>query len=50
MGTKLSLECVKEALDEERENLKHWNNLLTQYGTYGICRTMDCQPLVGQKL
>lgn len=41
IGTKLSLKYVKEILDEERENLKRWANLQTQYGAYGICRTID---------
>lgn len=40
MGTKLNLKYVKDLLEEERENLKRWSNLLTQYGTYGICRTI----------
>lgn len=40
IGTKLSLKYVRDALEEERENLKRWSNLLTQYGTHGICRTI----------
>jgi len=41
LGVKLSLKYVKGILDEERENLKSWANLQTQFGTYGICRTIE---------
>jgi len=41
IGVKLGLQFVKPVLDEERENLKLWSNLQTQFGTYGICRTID---------
>ena len=41
LGIKLSLKYVKDVLEEERENLKRWSNLSTQFGTYGICRTFD---------
>ena len=55
MGTKLNLKYVKETLDEERENLKRWSNLLTQYGTYGVCRTIawdyeQKRPYIGDVL
>lgn len=32
---------MKETLEEERENLKLWTNLQTQFGAYGLCRTID---------
>jgi hypothetical protein len=40
---------------EERENLKRWSNLLTQYGTYGVCRTIawdyeQKRPCIGDVL
>lgn len=38
IGVKLGLKYVKEILDEERENLKLWSNLQTQFGTYGMCK------------
>ncbi len=41
IGVKLSLKYVKGVLDEERENLKRWANMQTQFGTYGICRTIE---------
>lgn len=55
MGTKLNLKYAKEVLEEERENLKLWSNLLTQYGTYGICRTIawdyeQKRPYIGDVL
>ncbi len=40
VGVKLSLKYVKEVLEEERENLQLWSNLQTQYGAYGLCRTI----------
>ena len=41
IGVKLGLNYVKEVLEEERENLQLWSNLKTQFGAYGICRTID---------
>lgn len=41
MGVKLSLTYVKDVLEQERDNLKLWSNLETQYGVYGLCRTID---------
>lgn len=41
IGVKLGLNYVKEVLEEERENLQLWSNLQTQYGAYGICRTIE---------
>lgn len=41
IGVKLNLSYVKGHLEEERERLKLWSNLHTQYGTYGICKRID---------
>ncbi|WP_018212340.1 IS1634 family transposase [Desulfitobacterium hafniense] len=41
IGVKLGLKYVKNILDEERENLKLWSNLQTQFGAYGLCRTIE---------
>jgi len=41
IGVKLGLKYVKEVLDQERDNLRLWSNLQTQFGAYGICRTID---------
>ncbi|MEX1031355.1 MAG: IS1634 family transposase [Paenibacillaceae bacterium] len=41
IGVKLGLKYVKAILDEERENLRLWSNLQTQFGTYGICRSIE---------
>lgn len=41
IGVKLGLQYVKTVLDEERENLKLWSNLQTQFGAYGVCRTIE---------
>lgn len=41
MGVKLSLEYVRSILDHERDNLKLWGNLKTQFGIYGICRMIE---------
>ncbi|MDK2866958.1 MAG: hypothetical protein PWP38_1273, partial [Clostridiales bacterium] len=41
VGVKLGLTYVKGVLEEERANLQLWSNLETQFGTYGICRTLD---------
>jgi len=40
IGVKLSFKYVKEVLEEEKESLKRWSNLQTQFGVYGICRTI----------
>ena len=41
IGVKLSLKYVKAILEEEREGLKRWSLLQTQFGAYGICRTIE---------
>ncbi len=41
IGTKLSLKYVKDILEQERGNLQLWSNLQTQFGAYGLCRTID---------
>jgi transposase len=41
IGAKMSLNYVNEVLREERENFKRWSNLQTQFGVYGICRTIE---------
>lgn len=41
IGVKLGLNYVKDVLEEERENLKLWSNLDTQFGTYAVCKTID---------
>lgn len=41
IGVKLVLKYVKGVLDEERENLQLWSNLQTQFGAYGVCRTIE---------
>jgi transposase len=41
IGVKLSFKYVKEVLEEERENLRRWSSLQTQFGAYGISRTIE---------
>lgn len=41
IGVKLGIKYVKEILEEERENLQLWSNLQTQFGVYGLCRTIE---------
>ena len=41
VGVKLGLNYVKSVLEEERANLRLWSNLKTQFGTYGICRSIN---------
>jgi transposase len=41
IGVKLSFKYVKEELECERENLKRWSNLQTQFGIYGISKTIE---------
>jgi transposase len=41
IGVKLDLKYVKEVLEEERENLQLWSNFQTQFGIYGLCRTIE---------
>ncbi len=41
IGLKVGLSYVKAILEEEREHLKRWSNLQTQFGAYGLCRTID---------
>lgn len=41
IGVKLSLNYVREALEHERDNLKLWSNLETQFGTYGVSKTLE---------
>jgi len=38
IGLKMGLSYVKAFLEEERENLKRWSNLQTQFGAHGLCR------------
>lgn len=40
IGVKLGLNYVKEILEKDRENLKLWSNLQSQFGAYGLCRTI----------
>ena len=41
IGVKLGLTYVREALEEERDNLQLWSNLHPQFGAYGLCRTIQ---------
>jgi transposase len=41
IGVKLGLNYVKEVLEQERENLKLWSHLESQFNTYGICKTIE---------
>lgn len=41
IGVKLSLVYVNAVLEQERENLKLWRNLETQFGTYGLCKAIE---------
>lgn len=41
IGVKLGLRYVKDILEEERANLQLWSNLHTQFGVYGMCRTIE---------
>ena len=41
IGVKLGLKYIKTILDEERTNLQLWSNLHSQFGTYGICKTIE---------
>ena len=41
IDVKLNFSYVKTHLEEERERLKLWSNLHTQYGNYGICKRID---------
>jgi len=41
IGVRLGLKYVREIMQEERENLKLWGNLQTQFGAYGLCRMID---------
>ena len=41
IGVKLSLKYVKSVLEEERTNLQRWSQLQTQFGAYGICRSIE---------
>ena len=41
IGVKLSLSYVKTVLEQERDNLKLWGNLETQFGTYGLCKPIE---------
>ena len=41
IGVKLSLEYVKAILEQEREKLRLWGNLETQFGIYGLCRPIE---------
>jgi len=41
IGVKLSFKYVNKILEEERDNLKRWANMQTQYGVYGVCRPIE---------
>jgi transposase len=41
IGVKLNLKYLKDVLEKEKENLKLWSNLQTQFGIYGLCRTIE---------
>lgn len=41
VGVKLSLGFVKTILEQEREQLRLWSNLETQFGAYGLCKTIE---------
>jgi transposase len=41
IGVKLGINYVKEVLEQERENLKLWSHLESQFNTYGICKTIE---------
>ncbi|MDD4297853.1 MAG: IS1634 family transposase [Ruminiclostridium sp.] len=41
IGVKLGLNYVKGVLEEERTSLDLWSNLITGFGTHGICRQID---------
>lgn len=41
IGVKLGLNYVKSVIEEERANLGLWSNLITSFGTHGICRQID---------
>ncbi len=41
IGVKLNPTYAKTILDEERANLKRWSNHQTQFGVYGLCRTIN---------
>lgn len=38
---KLSLSYIKTVLEQERDNLRLWSNPKTQFGIYGLCRTIE---------
>lgn len=55
VGVKLGLKYVKEILEEERSALQLWSNLDTQFGTYGICKSIEWdyeqeRPYIGDTL
>ncbi|WP_446787582.1 IS1634 family transposase [Macellibacteroides fermentans] len=41
IGVRLGLNYVKDVLEEEREKLQLWANLKTQFGVYGLGRTIE---------
>lgn len=41
VGVKLGLGYVKTVLDQERDNLRLWGNLETQFGIYGLSRMIE---------
>jgi len=41
IGVKLGLGYVKTVLNAERESLKQWVHFMPQFGTYGVCRTIE---------
>jgi transposase len=41
IGVKLNLSYVKKVLNNNKDQLKLWSNLHTQYGAYGICQPIE---------
>ena len=41
IGVKLGLKYVKTIHEQEKNNLQQWSNFHPQFGTYGICKTID---------
>lgn len=41
IGVKLGLSYVKSILEEERAKLGLWSNLITGFGTHGVCRQIE---------
>lgn len=41
IGVKLGLKYVEKVLEEEKSDIKRWSNFETQFGVYGLCKTID---------